>query len=79
MPEVVSKLGVQQVACDTLEPVAGSEPTSTTGKTVLRYSLATDQYTYVWRTYKAWRGTCRQLTIMLDDGTVHAAYFDFTR
>jgi len=27
---------------------------------------------------KEWKGTCRQLEVKLDDGTVHIAYFKFT-
>ena len=38
-----------------------------------------DQYTYVWKTNKAWAGTCRQLVVKLDDGTYHRANFNFTK
>jgi extracellular elastinolytic metalloproteinase len=31
----------------------------------------------VWKTQKAWAGTCRQLIIRLDDGTDHIANFKF--
>ena len=33
----------------------------------------------MWKTDKAWAGTCRELTITLNDGTTHTAQFKFTR
>jgi hypothetical protein len=33
--------------------------------------------TYVWKTDKAWAGTCRQLVIWFVDGTVARATFKF--
>jgi len=32
---------------------------------------------YVWKTNKAWAGTCRQLDVQLSDGTDHLADFEF--
>jgi len=43
----------------------------------LAYDAASDQYTYVWKTDKAWVNTCRQLTVRLADGTDHKALFQF--
>ena len=42
-------------------------------------SLAFDsgQYIYVWKTNKAWAGTCRQLVVKLTDGNEHRATFRF--
>ncbi|WP_198320906.1 PxKF domain-containing protein [Azohydromonas aeria] len=34
-------------------------------------------YTYVWKTEKAWAGTCRLLTLRLTDGSIHKALFQF--
>jgi hypothetical protein len=36
-----------------------------------------DQYTYVWKTDRAWANTCRQLMLKLSDGSVHTANFRF--
>ena len=36
-----------------------------------------DTYTWVWKPVKAWGGTCRTLTVSLDDGTQHTALFRF--
>jgi len=38
-----------------------------------------DQYIYVWKTARSWAGSCRQLVVRLDDGTVHRAQFGFRR
>ncbi|MGH2674811.1 MAG: PxKF domain-containing protein [Actinomycetota bacterium] len=65
----------QQIACDSTAPVDGIEETVAAGGSSLSYDPATDQYTYVWKTDKAWAGTCRQLVLKLDDGSVHRANF----
>jgi hypothetical protein len=53
------------------------EQTTTAGNSSLNYDPATDQYVYVWKSDKAWAGTCRQFTLTLNDGTAHLAYFQF--
>lgn len=53
------------------------EPVVTAGKSSLSYDPVTDQYTYIWKTDKAWAGSGRQLAVTLSDGTVHYAYFKF--
>jgi hypothetical protein len=50
---------------------------STAGNSGLRYDAESDTYTLVWKTNKAWAGTCRTLTVALNDGTVHTALFMF--
>lgn len=66
----------QPITCDTAAPSDGIEETATAGSSSLSYDASTDEYTYVWKTEKAWTG-CRQLIVMLDDGTSHVAYFSF--
>jgi len=39
----------------------------------LSYEAATDRYSYVWKTSKAWAQTCRQLIVRLADGAEHIA------
>jgi hypothetical protein len=68
----------QRVPCDADNPVDQIEETVTAGASGLTYDAAADEYTYVWKTDKAWAG-CRQLVLKLDDGTVHRANFKFTR
>jgi hypothetical protein len=65
----------QQIACDSTASVDGIEETVTAGGSSLSYDSASDQYTYVWKTDKAWAGTCRQLVLKLDDGSSHRANF----
>jgi len=54
------------------------EETVTAGSSSLSYDATTDQYTYVWKTNKAWARSCRQLILRLSDGTDHIASFSFT-
>ena len=35
------------------------------------------QFKYVWKTNKAWKGTCRKLVLTLADGSSHEALFNF--
>lgn len=53
------------------------EETSTATTSGLSYNATTDTYTYVWKTDRAWKGTCRQLDVKLNDGTSHVANFQF--
>jgi len=69
----------QPIACDSNATVDVVEQTSTAGSSSLSYDAATDQYTYVWKTEKAWAGSCRQLTVELTDGSTHTANFKFTK
>jgi len=67
----------QPVVCDTLEPYGPLEAASSAGQSGMSYYPQTGWYNYVWKTGKAWAGTCRTLTIDLIDGTQHVAYFEF--
>jgi CSLREA domain-containing protein len=53
--------------------------TDTPGNSGLSYDPSTDTYTYVWKTDKAWDGTCRRLIVALGDGSVRTADFAFVR
>jgi hypothetical protein len=66
-----------QIPCDSTAPIDGVEQTVTAGSSSLTYDATADQYTYVWKTDKAWTKTCRQLAIQLTDGSVHRANFSF--
>lgn len=67
----------QQIACDSTAPIDGIESIVTAGSSSLSYDATTDTYTYVWKTDKAWTGTCRQLVMKLNDGASHGANFKF--
>jgi predicted extracellular nuclease len=68
-----------QIVCDSSEPVDAVEETVTAGASGLFYDPLTDTYTYVWKTRPAWGTTCRQLVMVLDDGSIHLANFKFRR
>lgn len=67
------------VACDNSAPTGDIEETVSAGSSSLSYDADSDQYTYVWKTNRVWANSCRILTIMLDDGSVHQASFKFSR
>ncbi|HSR65818.1 MAG TPA: HYR domain-containing protein, partial [Xanthomonadaceae bacterium] len=55
------------------------EETLTAGGSSLSYDPTTGQYTYVWKSDKAWAGSCRQLQVKFADGSARVANFSFTR
>jgi len=61
--------------CDSNDPGVDVTETVTAGGSSLDYSP--DQYNYIWKTENSWAGTCRQLVITLNDGSVHVANFKF--
>jgi len=67
----------KEISCDTSALLDAIEATVTAGSSSLSYDPIADQYVYVWKTDKAWAGTCRQLIVRLDDGTDHMANFKF--
>jgi hypothetical protein len=67
----------QTVVCSSTADVDGIEQTVSAGGSSLSYDATTDTYTYIWKTDKAWAGTCRQLVVGLSDGTFHRASFQF--
>jgi sugar lactone lactonase YvrE len=67
----------QEIACDSLDPLGTVEEAVSAGSTGLIYNEGTDRYSYVWKTKKAWSGSCRQFIVKLDDETEHIAYFEF--
>jgi predicted extracellular nuclease len=67
----------QQIDCESSAALSSGEPTVTAGESSLAYDPLTDQYNYVWKTDEAWAGTCRQLVVILKDGSIHYANFSF--
>ncbi|TYB42639.1 PxKF domain-containing protein [Microbispora tritici] len=65
-----------QISCS-LGQTDSVEQAVTAGGSPLSYDAAKDQYTYVWKTDKAWSGQCRRLNVTLADGTQHWALFRF--
>lgn len=68
----------QVVACDTKAPTDAVETTMTAGASSLSYDAATQTYSYVWKTDKAWSYTCRQLILKFIDGSTRVAIFRFS-
>jgi uncharacterized membrane protein len=60
----------------TLDDNTGGQPTKSVARGLV-YDRGADQYRYIWKTEKAWAGTCRQLMVGLTDGTLHSALFRF--
>jgi hypothetical protein len=65
------------VACNSSDPASDLTETVTAGGSSLSYDPTTDRYIYVWKTDQSWAGTCRQLVLELNDGTIHRANFRF--
>jgi hypothetical protein len=65
------------IPCSATAPVVDIEETLTAGGSSLSYSSSGDQYNYVWKTESSWAGTCRQLVVQLNDGSIHRANFKF--
>ncbi len=67
----------KQISCSTGLPTDPIEEIATVSKSGLSYDAASGLYTYVWKTDKAWKGTCRELNLKLADGTEHPVKFQF--
>ena len=65
------------ITCNSSDPASDLTETVTAGGSSLSYDPTTDQYIYVWKTDQSWAGTCRQLVIELNDGSIHRANFRF--
>lgn len=63
------------IACGSNDPATDLTETLTAGSSSLTYD--TNQYLYVWKTDSAWAGTCRQLVLSLNDGSIYRANFKF--
>jgi uncharacterized protein len=67
------------ISCTTGAILGRVTAAETPGRSTLTYDASTDTYTYVWRTNRAWAGTCRELVVRLKDETQHTARFRFGR
>jgi hypothetical protein len=66
---------VRLIDCASGAPLDEVEETTTAGASSLKYDAGSDTYHYVWKTDRAWAGTCRRLVLGLNDGTRHTADF----
>jgi hypothetical protein len=69
---------VQVMSCATNVLQDTVEETVTAGSSSLQYQTS-GEYHYVWKTDKAWAGTCRQLQLTFADGTTQSANFTFKK
>lgn len=67
----------RQVECDNGAPVDAVEETVAAGGSGLQYDPPMQQYTYVWKTEKAYAGTCRKFVLGLNDSSNHTALLRF--
>jgi hypothetical protein len=58
---------------------AAADSTATSTVSSEPFTYLDGQYKYVWKTDKAWGGTCRELIVQLRDNTVHRATFNLQR
>ncbi|PYS99960.1 MAG: hypothetical protein DMF65_09085 [Acidobacteria bacterium] len=65
------------IACNSSANATDLTDTVTAGNSSLSYDAGSDQYIYVWKTDASWAGTCRQLVVQLNDGSIHTANFRF--
>jgi len=73
----VASINSFRTSCTSSAPSDEVETTVATGGTALRFDTVTQQFIYDWATLKSWTGTCRTLVLVLNDGTLHIAYFKF--
>jgi len=66
-----------QINCTSGAEIQPVEETVNAGSSSLTYDAASDRYHYVWKTDSSWKNTCRQLNVVLNDGTTHSALFKF--
>ena len=62
-----------QIDCTTGAPIGPPVATRSDDGLVFESGL----YKYVWKTDRGWAGTCRELRVLLVDGTLHTARFKF--
>jgi hypothetical protein len=68
-----------KISCTSGTPLDDIEQTVSAGGSSLSYDVSTAVYTYVWKTDKAWGGTCRQLQLKLHDGSIKYGTFQLVK
>jgi hypothetical protein len=66
-----------EIACNSNQLPTAFEETLTAGGGSLAYDGASDVYSYIWKSKKAWKGTCRILVVRFVDDTEYFAMFRF--
>jgi alpha-tubulin suppressor-like RCC1 family protein len=68
---IISSLKSVQIDCSSLNLIGSPLPAQS------ELEFDDGQYKLEWTTQKAWKGSCRQLLMTLNDGTTHPANFQF--
>jgi hypothetical protein len=90
---VITKTESSPISCSTLAPQGSASPTQQgssysqsseqarsawgVSSNLTSSSYSYTLYVYLWKTDTAWKNTCRQFTLTLNDGTTHQANFKF--
>ena len=67
----------ERIACSASAAVGPIEPTSGAPSGSVIYKPEVHRYAYATKTERSWAGTCRSLTLRLNDGSSHVVYFSF--
>jgi uncharacterized repeat protein (TIGR01451 family) len=68
----------QRIGCVAPFNPIGNPTTIPTAGFTLNFNVGTKQYNFNWKSDPAWSGTCRLISLKLNDGTApHLAYFQF--
>ncbi|WP_109474670.1 PxKF domain-containing protein [Ornithinimicrobium cavernae] len=67
----------QAVACDTGQLLGERDPIATKGQLHASYSSGRGEHSVDWATDKTWRGTCRELALVVADGSVRTVLVTF--
>ena len=67
------------IQCPTGATIDVVEETTASSTSGLVFDPATGRYAFVWKTEKAWTGSCRELQLMFRDGETYRARFTFTK
>ena len=67
----------ERIACGASASMGPIAPTSGVPSGSVIYKPQVDRYAYASKTDRSWAGTCRSLTLRLNDGSSHAIYFSF--
>lgn len=69
---VIRSLASRPASCETGAALGGAVPANVIGGG-LHFDEATSTYSVVWKTERAWAGSCRELVLELIDGSEHTA------
>ena len=67
----------QKVTCNGGSPQDTIEETVSAGSSSLKFDSGIGLYTFIWKTDKAWAGTCRSLLLHFGNGIEQSATFQF--